>query len=189
VSGRNAAGAPHPGGPDGAGAGGSPWPDLAAALFVVVLGGLALWQALAVPASPIYAQVGPKAVPFAVAGGLLLLGAGLVAEALRGGGWSHRLEEMQDAPPVNGRAFGLLLAGLLANLLLIGPFGFSLAATVQYVLVAAAFGSRRFLRDAAVALALTLAAWFLFVEALGVNIGAGVLEGLVLRALGREPPA
>ena len=33
-----------------------------------------------------------------------------------------------------------------------------------------------------------LAAWFLFVEALGVNIGAGVLEGLVLRALGREAP-
>jgi len=186
VSGRDAAGAAHP---DGVGAGGSPWPDLAAALFVVVLGGLALWQALAVPASPIYAQVGPKAVPFAVAGVLLLLGAGLVAEALRGGGWSHRLEEVRDAPPANLRAFGLLLAGLLANLLLIGPFGFALAATVQYVLVAAAFGSRRFLRDAAVALALTLAAWFLFVEALGVNIGAGVLEGLVLRALGREPPA
>jgi putative tricarboxylic transport membrane protein len=56
------------------------------------------------------------------------------------------------------------------------------------MLVAAAFGSRRFVRDAAVALALTLATWFLFVELLGVNIGAGVLEGLVLRALGREPP-
>lgn len=164
------------------------WPDLAAGLCVAALGGLALWQALAIPVSPIYAQVGPKAVPFLVAGGLLLLGAGLVYEALRGG-WSHGLEEVRDAPPPNRRAFGLLLAGLAANLLLIGPLGFSLAATVQYVLVAAAFGSRRFLRDAAVALALTLAAWFLFVELLGVNIGAGVLEGLVLRALGREPPA
>jgi putative tricarboxylic transport membrane protein len=179
----------RPGGPIGGG-GASPWPDLAAALFVVALGGLALWQATAVPTSPIYAQVGPKAVPFVVAGGLLLLGAGLVVEAVRGGGWSHELEEVRDAPPVNWRAFGLLLAGLAANLLLIGPLGFSLAATVQYVLVAAAFGSRRFLRDAAIALALTLAVWFLFVELLGVNIGAGVLEGLVLRALGRgEAPA
>lgn len=165
----------------------TPWPDLAAGLFVVALGGLGLWQAFAVPTSPIYAQVGPKAVPFAVAGGLLLLGAGLVVAALRGG-WSHGLEEMQDAPPVNRRAFALLMAGLLANLLLIGPFGFSLAATVQFMLVAAAFGSRRFLRDAAIALVLTLATWFLFVEALGVNIGAGVLEGLVFRVLGREPP-
>ncbi len=164
------------------------WPDLAAGLFVVGLGGLALWQALVIPTSPIYAQVGPKAVPFAVAGGLLLLGAALVYEALRGG-WSRELEEVRDAPPVNWRAFALLLAGLAANLLLIAPFGFSLAATAQFVLVAAAFGSRRFLRDAALALALTLATWFLFVELLGVNIGAGVLEGLVLRALGQEPPA
>ncbi len=163
-------------------------PDLGAALFVLALGGVAVWQTLAIPTSPIYAQVGPKAVPFAVAGGMLLLGAGLVAEALRGG-WSHELGEMQDAPPANRRAFALLLAGLAANLALIGPFGFSLAATVQFVLVAAAFGSRRFFRDAALALALTLAAWFLFVELLGVNIGAGVLEGLVLRALGREPAA
>ena len=116
-----------------------------------------------------------------------LLGTGLVYEALRGG-WSHGLEEVQEAPPVNWRAFALLLAGLAANLLLIAPFGFSLAATAQFVLVAAAFGSRRLLRDAALALALTLATWLLFVELLGVNIGAGVLEGLVLRALGQEPP-
>ncbi len=175
--------------PGGAGPGaGPPWPDLAAGLFVAALGGLALWQALVIPTSPIYAQVGPKAVPFAVAGGLLLLGAGLAYGATRGG-WSHGLDEVRDAPPVNRRAFALLLAGLLANLLLIQPLGFSLAATVQFVLVAAAFGSRRFLRDAALALVLTLATWFLFVELLGVNIGAGVLEGLALRALGREPPA
>ena len=165
-----------------------PWPDLAAGLFVAALGGLALWQALVIPTSPIYAQVGPKAVPFVVAGGLLLLGAGLVYEALRGG-WSHELEEVRDAPPVNWRAFALLLAGLLANLLLIVPLGFSLAATAQFVLVAAAFRSRRFFLDAALALVLTLATWFLFVQLLGVNIGAGVLEGLVLRALGQEPPS
>ena len=73
------------------------------------------------------------------------------------------------------RLFGALVHGSLHNRL--------------FVLVAAAFGSRRFLRDAALALALTLATWFLFVELLGVNIGAGVLEGLVLRALGREPAA
>ena len=125
-------------------------------LFVVALAGIALWQALVIPASPIYAQVGPKAVPFVVAGGLLLLGAGLVDEALRGG-WSHELEEVQDAPPINWRAFALLLAGLLANLVLIGPSASPLAATVQFVLVAAAFGSRRILRDLALALVLTLA--------------------------------
>jgi putative tricarboxylic transport membrane protein len=160
-------------------------PDLAVGGFVLLLGLLALWQTGVIPASPIYAQVGPKAVPYVVAAGLLALGAGLVATALRGG-WSHSLEEVREAPPTNWRALGLLLAGLAANLVLIGPLGFSLAASAQFVLVAAAFGSRHLLRDLVLALVLTLLVWFLFVELLGVNIGAGLLEGLVLRALGQE---
>jgi putative tricarboxylic transport membrane protein len=160
-------------------------PDLWVGVFVLLLGGLAVWQAATIPTSPIYAQVGPKAVPFVVAAGLLLLGAGLVVSALRGG-WSWTLEEVQEAPPTNWRALILLLAGLLANLVLIGPYGFSAAASVQFVLVAAAFGSRRLVRDLALALVLTLLVWFGFVEGLGVNIGAGVLENMVLRVLGRE---
>ena len=39
-----------------------------------------------------------------------------------------------------------------------------------------------------VALPLCLGVWFLFVEALGVNIGAGLLEGAVLSLLGQEVP-
>jgi putative tricarboxylic transport membrane protein len=159
--------------------------DLTVGLFVLLLGALALWQTGVIPASPIYAQVGPKAVPYAVGVGLLALGAGLVASGLRGG-WSHELEEVREAPPTNWRALCLLLAGLAANLVLIGPLGFSIAASVQFVLAAAAFGSRSLVRDLVLALVLTLLVWFLFVELLGVNIGAGVLEGLVLRALGQE---
>ena len=163
----------------------SVWPDIMVGVFVLLLGALALWQAMTIPESPIYAQVGPKAVPYVVAGGLILLGGGLVSAALRGG-WSWTLEEVAEAPPVNWRALALLGAGLVANLVLIGPLGFSIAATAQFVLVAAAFGSRRPLRDLVLALVLTLAVWFLFVEALGVNIGAGLLEGWVLRLMGQE---
>jgi putative tricarboxylic transport membrane protein len=165
---------------------GSLWPDILVGGFVLLLGALALWQALVIPLSPLYGQVGPKAVPFAVAAGLLLLGGGLVFAALRGG-WSWALEDVAAGAPANLRALALMAAGLAANVALIGRFGFAIAATAQFVLVAAAFGSRRPLRDLALALVLTLAVWFLFVEALGVNIGAGLLEGQVLRALGREP--
>ncbi len=155
--------------------------DLAAALFVLLLGLVAAWQAGAIPTSPIYAQVGPKAVPYVVAGGLLLLGLGLVLVALRGG-WSGGIEELQDAPPVNLRALGLLLAGLLANLALIAPFGFTVAATAQFALVAAAFGSRNHPLNLAIAFVVALGAYALFVKLLGVNIGAGVVEGLVFGA-------
>lgn len=148
--------------------------DLLAALFVLALGALALWQAAVIPASPIYAQVGPTLVPYLVAAGLLALGAGLTVAALRGG-WSADLPEVAEVPPANRRALALMAAGLLANLALIGPLGFVPAATVQYGLTCAAFGSRRPLRDLAIGLAVTFAAFLLFARALGVNIGAGPL--------------
>lgn len=155
--------------------------DLGAALFVVALGGVAAWQATVIPTSPLYAQVGPKAVPYLIAAGLLLLGVALTIVALRGG-WSDDIEELQDAPPANLRALGLLLAGLLANLALIGPFGFTVAATAQFALVAAAFGSRSHLMNLGVAFVVALGAYSLFVKLLGVNIGAGVVEALVFGA-------
>ncbi|NKE44648.1 tripartite tricarboxylate transporter TctB family protein [Roseomonas frigidaquae] len=156
-------------------------PDLAAALFVLALGLLALWQTAVIPASPIYAQVGPQLVPYLVSGFLVLIGAGLVATALRGG-WSANIEELRDAPPINPRALGLLLAALLANLVLIEPFGFTIAATAQFVLVAAAFGSRALLRNLVIAFIVSLSAYGLFVKGLGVNIGAGMVESLVFGA-------
>jgi putative tricarboxylic transport membrane protein len=152
--------------------------DLGAALFVVALGLLAVWQAASIPVSPIYAQVGPTVIPYLVAAGLLLLGLGLTVAALRGG-WSHGIAELQDAPPANYRSLGLMLAGLLANIALIGPFGFTVAATAQFPLVAAAFGSRAHLRNIAIAFVVALGAYTLFVKLLGVNIGAGIVEGLV----------
>ncbi len=152
--------------------------DLAAALFVLLLGLLTLWQTTVIPTSPLYAQVGPKAVPFVVAAALALLGLLLAVQAARGG-WSGDIEELQGAPPMNLRALGLLLAGLLANVALIVPFGFTVAATVQFTLTAAAFGSRRYLSNLLIAFVVALGAYALFVKLLGVNIGAGVVEGLV----------
>lgn len=160
-------------------------PDLAAGAFVLLLGGLAFWQAAVIPTSPIYAQVGPKVIPYLVAAGLSALGVLLVVAALAGG-WSARIAEIAEAGPPNRRALGLVGAGLLANLVLIGPLGFSLAAALQFTLVAAGFGSRHAARDLLLGVPLCLAVWFLFVEALGVNIGAGLLEGVILQWLGRE---
>jgi putative tricarboxylic transport membrane protein len=161
------------GGPDRA--------DLGAGLFVLGLGLVAVWQTLVIPVSPIYAQVGPKLVPWLVAGALLVLGVLLTVEALRGG-WSADVPEIAEAPPPNPRSLGLLLAALLANMALIVPLGFTVAATVQFVLVAAAFGSRAWLRNLGIAFVVALGAYALFVKLLGVNIGAGLVEGLVFGA-------
>jgi len=153
-------------------------PDLAVGCFVVLLGLLCLWQAMAIPVTPLYAQVGPKFMPYLIGGMVTLLGLGLTASALRGG-WSRDLPDVREAPPTNWRALGLLGAGLVANLVLIDTLGFVFAATAQFVLVAAAFGSRRPGRDLLIGLAVTLGAFLAFDKLLGVNIGAGILEGIL----------
>ncbi len=156
----------------------TPRADLGVGAFVVFLGLVTLYSAFVIPPSPIGAQVGPKAVPFIVAAFLFAVGAGLVLAALRGG-WSGGLEEMRGAAPVNLRALGLLFAGLLVQLALIEFLGFIIAATAQFVLVCAAFGSRRPLRDFLIGAAVTVLAYLGFAKLLGVNIGAGVLEGIL----------
>ncbi|MBB5694927.1 tripartite tricarboxylate transporter TctB family protein [Muricoccus pecuniae] len=157
---------------------GTPGADLGVGLFVVLLGLLTLYSAWAIADSPLYAQVGAKAVPYLVGGILVALGIALSAVALRGG-WSGDLEEAMEAPPTNWRALALLGAGLLVQLALIDWLGFVIAATIQYVLVCAAFGSRRPLRDLLIGIVVTLGAYLGFSRLLGVNIGAGVLEGIL----------
>jgi putative tricarboxylic transport membrane protein len=152
--------------------------DLAVGVFVMALAGLAFWQAVAIPASPIYAQVGPKFVPYLVAGFMALCGVGLTLAALRGG-WSADLTEVREAPPTNWRALTLLGAGLAANLALIDWLGFVIASSTMYVLVCAAFGSKRPLIDLGIGIAVTLGAYLGFEKGLGVNIGAGILEGIL----------
>ncbi|HEY8610332.1 MAG TPA: tripartite tricarboxylate transporter TctB family protein [Roseomonas sp.] len=136
---------------------GTPRADLGVGLFVVLLGLLTLYAAWVIPDSPLYAQVGAKAVPYLVGAILVALGAALSAVAARGG-WSGELEEAMAAPPTNWRALGLLGAGLLVQIALIDWLGFVIAATIQYVLVCAAFGSRKPLRDLGIGIVVTLGA-------------------------------
>jgi putative tricarboxylic transport membrane protein len=99
----------------------------------------------------------------------------LIVAAARGG-WQPG--EEKDTPP-DWTALGFVAAGLIANVLLIQPLGFTAAAVVMFVLVCFGFGSRRPVRNALIALVLALAAYFGFARALGVNIGAGYVENVL----------
>lgn len=162
-------------------------PDLVVGLGVTALGLATAWLTWVIPVTPVYAVVGPKLVPAVIAAALVVLGLLLCGVALRGG-WSAAMPDVAEAGPPNFVALGWLGGGMLLNLVLIEPLGFAIAAAAQFVCTARAFGSRAPLRDGVIALAVSLSAFFLFVEALGVNIGAGVLESAILRALGREVP-
>jgi putative tricarboxylic transport membrane protein len=140
---------------------------------VLALAGIVAHQTTVIPVSPLYAKVGPTVFPWMVAGGLALLGALLLIEALRGG-WPTDDDETQIR--VDGHALGWVLAGLIANVVLIGPLGFILASTLLFCCVARAFGSAQLPRDAAIAFVFSALTYVGFARVLGINIGAGLIE-------------
>ena len=150
-------------------------PELLIGLGLLLCAAVALWQAVTIPVSPMYSKVGPTVFPSAAGAGLAVLAVLLMARALRGG-WQPR-EEREVS--IDRGALLLVTAGLLANVVLIGPLGFTAAPTILFVLVCRGFGSRRILRDLLIGLVLALVAFFGFAELLGVNIGAGVVERLL----------
>ncbi len=152
------------------------WPQVAVASGVLLLGLVVLWQTFQIPVSPLYSRIGPKVVPFAVAFGLIALGIALAVQSVTGR-WTDE-EELQDEP-IDWPSLGWLGLGLLLNLILIGTLGFVIASTLMFVCVARAFGSRRPLFDAGIGVIVALVAFLGFDKILGINIGAGVLEGIL----------
>jgi putative tricarboxylic transport membrane protein len=153
--------------------------ELLIAFGVLALAGVMLWQTLSIPVSPLYARVGPTVIPMLASIGLGLCGAALLFEAVRGG-WQEQDEKeiLQDR-----RALALVVAGLLANIALIGPAGFTIASTILFALTSRAFGSTRLVRDAAMGFGLAIVAYLGFARALGINIGAGPPERLIEKVL------
>ncbi len=151
-------------------------PETHVAAGVIALGCLALFETTHSPVSPMYARVGPTVMAYAAS--LLLIGLGLLllAQAWRGRWISDPAE---TAEPANLRAAGWLLLGLALNVGLIGPLGFVPASMLLFACTARAFGSRRLLRDMIVGAVFAAIAYFGFAQLLGINIGAGILEGWI----------
>ncbi|MET0576532.1 MAG: tripartite tricarboxylate transporter TctB family protein [Mesorhizobium sp.] len=150
-------------------------PEFLIGVGLLACAAVVLWQTLAIPVSPLYSKVGPTVFPYMTAIGLAVLSLLLIVAALRGG-WQPQDEK---ETPVDWKSMAFVVAGLIANLVLIKPLGFTAASVVMFVLICYGFGSKHPLRDALIGLFLALAAYFGFAKALGVNIGAGVIETLL----------
>ena len=149
---------------------------------VLVLAAVIIWQTATIPVSPVYAQVGPKVVPYISALGLALLGVWLLYSALTGG-WQP--EEEKEVTP-DRPALLWVVAGLALNVLLITYAGFTIASVALFVCVARGFGSKAILRDAGIGAAFALITYFGFAQTLSINIGAGILENALNSLFGLE---
>jgi putative tricarboxylic transport membrane protein len=134
----------------------------------LALGAGAAAVTASLPSEGGYAGIGPNFMPGLVAAGLIGIGAWLLYEALSGG-WRSREEQravFQRGP------FLWVSAGLFAHMALISLAGFVIAGAVLFVFVARGFGSKRFLRDLATGVALSLVIYLFFTQVLNVNLPA-----------------
>jgi putative tricarboxylic transport membrane protein len=142
---------------------------IAAALLVAAVA--VLWDAGGLSLAATYG-IGPKAMPYVIATGLVLLAVANAAMAWRGG--------FPPREDFDARAIVLILGGF-AVLIAIIDFGggFIPATAILFAATAAAFGRRAFHIDLAVGAALAVAVFLLFDKLLTLSLPAGPIERLL----------
>jgi putative tricarboxylic transport membrane protein len=155
--------------------------ELGVALLLGVVGVVVLVDAARIHAP--YSQsdpVGPRTVPFVVAGLLLVCAAALAVNVLRGGhGEAEEGEDVDLTAPTEWRVVLPLVGAFVANVLLIDQLGWVISGALLFWGSSWALGSRHPVRDAVISLALSLATFYGFYLGLGIQLPAGVLEGVL----------
>lgn len=151
--------------------GGKPLGELFLGFALVLLGLLILAGTLSITVAPAYSRVGPRVFPFIVAAGMIVLGILYALESWKG------TQTPAEEHAVNIWPIVLISGGILVDALLMPSLGFILSSTILFVLVAVGFGSRRYLRDGLVGLALSAVAYATFMYGLGLKLPAGPFAG------------
>ena len=155
--------------------------EFGVALFLGALGVLVVVSALLLPESRIArGPVGPAAVPVVVGGLLVVTSVFLAVDVWRGGrGEPEGGEDVELTGRSDWRTVAMLAAAFLANALLIEPLGWPVSGAILFWGSAFALGSRHYIRDAAIAIVLSVGSWYLFVLGLGTSLPVGILEGIL----------
>ena len=124
--------------------------------------------------------IGPKVIPYAIGGAMVVLAVWLAVDVLRGGrGEQEGGEDVDLSAGSDWRTLGLLFGAFVANIVLIERAGWPVSGAVLFFGSAYALGSRRIVRDVVLGLALSIGSWYLFVLGLGIELPVGVLDGIL----------
>ncbi|MEQ1954080.1 tripartite tricarboxylate transporter TctB family protein [Mesorhizobium sp. CN2-181] len=148
-------------------------PDRAALIIaiVLVLAGLGMgWGTFASGGVSMNTPVGPKTVPYIIAGALVLLGLLTAVAAMRG---DFPERERQDFPPMLW-----IIGGLAVQLLTMKSIGFSIATGLLFAATAKGFGKGPLWKTIPIGIVFSFAVWLLFAKGLQLTLPAGPLERL-----------
>jgi putative tricarboxylic transport membrane protein len=156
-----------------------PRTELAIGLVCLVLGGVLAYGATSISSEAGYQGVGPNFLPWVVSVALVICGAALSVQALRGG-WANRAEPEGSA---QGQwwPFVWVSSALLLNALLITQIGFILSCALSFVVAVRGFhlsqgrldlSAKAWLRDLCIGFALCAPVFWLFTKLLGISLPA-----------------
>ncbi|MDQ1060648.1 putative tricarboxylic transport membrane protein [Arthrobacter globiformis] len=155
--------------------------ELGVAALLGAAGALVLLDAarLVVP----YSQsdpLGPKTLPIVVGALLLICAVMLAVNVVRGGrGEAEAGEDVDLTHPADWKTVLPLAGAFIANILLIDWAGWVISGTVLFWGSVWALGSRHYVRDGLISLALALLTFYGFYLGLGIALPAGLLEGIL----------
>jgi putative tricarboxylic transport membrane protein len=148
-------------------------PDRAALVIGAALAALAaviFWQTKAMPVTAQYARVGPTTMPYVISGFLAVLAVGHFLMAFRHG-----------LPPRDADKPGPMLwiiGGLVLQMLLLKPLGFSIATGFLFAFAARGFGKGPLWFTLPLGIVLSFVIWLIFSGLLNLSLPAGPLESL-----------
>jgi putative tricarboxylic transport membrane protein len=149
---------------------------LAIGFGLIVLAGLIAFSTSRMQIGPAYARIGPHIFPYFVSIGLAIIGAYFAWNA-----WAHgvKREIQAEGFETDWKALAIIAAGLIVDWAILRPLGFIIAATILFLCVSFAFGSRRYLRDVIVAILLALVSYLGFRHGLGLQLPPGIFAGIL----------
>ncbi|MCW4465236.1 tripartite tricarboxylate transporter TctB family protein [Glutamicibacter sp. MNS18] len=148
-------------------------------LFILIgLGGIV--GARSIRVSELETGIGPRAFPYLISAALLLVGIGLVIQALRGqGGEVEEGEDVDAGAKPDWVTIGKIVGFVVLFVLLLETIGWPLASTLLFGGCAWALGAKPWWRGVLIGFIVGLVIQFLFGGLLGVSLPAGpVLENV-----------
>ncbi|GAB3285295.1 tripartite tricarboxylate transporter TctB family protein [Parasphingorhabdus pacifica] len=156
--------------------------DLGIAVFVAGVGAFLLVQTARMGTSSSAAFLGPRFFPVVVGVVMIVIGALLAGQAIRGslgGASDDGAAEVPRESSTDWKSLGIVAATLVLHLLLLNLLGWLLAGALLFWGVSYGLGGRRVLRDLAISLVISSAVQVAFSAGLGLSLPSGILVGVL----------
>lgn len=155
--------------------------ELGLAALLGVVGGVLVWDALRLNVPYSHSDpVGPRTMPLIVGALLLASAVFLAINVLRGGrGEAEEGEDVDLSHPSDWKTVVPLLGAFLLNVLLIDTVGWVISGTLLFWGSVWALGSRKYVRDGLISVAMAVLTFYGFYLGLGIHLPAGLLAGVL----------